>query len=59
MKRLLLAILVAAITGASCVRHVELGPPDAATDAPVTPDASIDASFTAVDAAPDSAIDAL
>jgi hypothetical protein len=64
MKRLLLVLLVAAIAGASCVRHVELTHADAAVDAPTVPDAdvdasTVDASFTAVDAAPDSSIDAL
>lgn len=66
MKRLLFAIVVAAIAGASCVRHVELT--HGAVDAPATPDASVDAStvdatvdasFAPVDAAPDSSIDAL
>ena len=64
MKRLLLALLAAAIAGASCVRHVHVTHADAAIDAPATVDASvdastIDASFTTTDAPPDSAIDAL
>ena len=67
MKRLLLAIVVAAIAGASCVRHVELT--HGAVDAPARPDASVDASTidasfapadaAPADAAPDSSIDAL
>jgi len=62
MKRRLLVLLAAAIAGASCVRHIELTREPA--DAPATVDASIDASpvdasFTAPDAPPDSAIDAL
>lgn len=65
MKRLLIALVVAVVAGASCVRHVELTPVrDAETDAAFTVDASIDgppvdASFTASDAPPDSAVDAL
>ena len=64
MKRLLFALVVAAIAGASCVRHVELSPGQTAIDAASRADASVDAStvdasFTATDAAPDSSIDAL
>lgn len=63
MKRLLLALLVTAVAGASCVRHVELARHEG-IDAPAMVDASIDASttdasLTGPDAPPDSAIDAL
>jgi len=66
MRLLIVLVLfvLAACAVAGCVRHVDLRPIDAAIDAPIYPDSSIDAAGpdaagVAPDAAPDAAIDAI